>query len=122
MRHTNYPNRREFARFLVSGAAGLSFTLATRGQTAPPIQATKVTDRIALVSEICNIAIVVGESGLMMVDGGAAMYSSQLQKAIAEGVDPHEVQILFNTHWHWDHVGSNELQGPSENPAVMSPT
>jgi glyoxylase-like metal-dependent hydrolase (beta-lactamase superfamily II) len=47
----------------------------------------------------------------MMVDGGAAVYSTQLQKMIAEEIGDQKVRILFNTHWHWDHVGSNELLG-----------
>ena len=36
--------------------------------------------------------------------------AAELQKSIA-GVDSHPVKILFNTHWHGDHVGSNELLG-----------
>jgi cyclase len=33
-----------------------------------------------------------------------------LQKAVAE-TGPHPVKVLFNTHWHGDHVGSNEMPG-----------
>jgi cyclase len=106
-----YSNRREFIHFVLSGAAGLSFTNSAYGQAAPPIQATKLTDRIAVLSEICNIAVVIADDSLMMVDGGAAMFALDLQKAMAHDVDPHKVQILFNTHWHWDHVGSNETLG-----------
>ena len=47
----------------------------------------------------------------MMIDGGAAAYATALQKMIAEDIRPQKIQILFNTHWHWDHVGSNELLG-----------
>jgi len=46
----------------------------------------------------------------MMIDGGYANRAAELQKAIAQ-VDSHPVTILFNTHWHGDHVGSNELLG-----------
>ncbi len=35
-----------------------------------------------------------------------------MQKAVA-AVDAQKVQVLFNTHWHQDHIGSNELLGQS---------
>jgi cyclase len=109
---TFYSDRRHFLRILISGSAGLSVTFRAFGQAAvDPIKATKLTDRIMLVSgDGGNVGLVLADDGLMMIDGGYANRATELQKSIA-GVDSHPVKILFNTHWHGDHVGSNELLG-----------
>jgi cyclase len=109
---TLYSDRRNFLRILIGGSAGLSVNFRALGQAAPePIKATKLTDRIVLVSgDGGNVGSVLGDDGLMMIDGGYANRASELQKATS-GVDSHPVKLLFNTHWHGDHVGSNELLG-----------
>ena len=53
----------------------------------------------------------------MMIDGGYANRALGLKKAVAEA-DSHPVKILFNTHWHGDHVGSNELLGKAGVPII----
>ena len=107
-------DRRDFLRAISGCAAGLSFTYRAFGQAAPDaIKATKLTDRIALLAgDGGNIGLVIGEDGLLMIDGGYANRALDLQKAAAD-TDSHPVKILFNTHWHGDHVGSNELLGKS---------
>jgi cyclase len=99
---------------LVGGAAGLSFTYSAFGQGAPPpITATKLSDRVALLmGDGGNVAVIIGDDGLMMIDGGLPDRATDLQKAV-KGVDTHPVRVLFNTHWHFDHTGSNELLGKS---------
>src|SRR5208283_4282448 len=102
-------DRRDFLRALWGSAAGLSISSFSFGQApAESIQATKFTDRIAMLSGDCgNVGLVMAEDGLMMIDGGYANRALELQRAVAE-TDAHRVKILFNTHWHGDHVGSNE--------------
>jgi glyoxylase-like metal-dependent hydrolase (beta-lactamase superfamily II) len=104
--------RRDFLGLLAGGAAGLSVTRRGLGQAPPtPIQIAKLNDRIALATgDGGNVGLVVAEDGVMMIDGGYANRAVELQKAVA-GTDTHPVKILFNTHWHGDHVGSNELLG-----------
>ncbi len=106
-------NRREFLSALVGGAAGLTFTYRALGQNPPPpMKVSKLTDRITLISgDGGNVAVVIGDDGLMMVDGGYAERASELLKNISEQVDTHKVRILFDTHWHLDHVGCNETLG-----------
>ena len=78
-----------------------------RGRTARCAR----TDRIALLTgDGGNVGLVIGEDGLLMIDGGYANRALDLQKAVAE-TDSHPVKVLFNTHWHGDHVGSNEMLG-----------
>ncbi len=107
-------NRRDFLRAVIGGAAGMSFAYSAFGQAAPPpITATKLSADLALLAgDGGNVAIVIGPDGLMMIDGGLPNRVAELQKAIAE-VDSHKVQVLFNTHWHFDHTGSNETLGAS---------
>jgi glyoxylase-like metal-dependent hydrolase (beta-lactamase superfamily II) len=103
--------RREFVRALLIGAAGLTLTwrpARAQGRAPAPITATKLTERIVAFSgNGGNEAVVVGPDGLVMIDGGLAPRAADLAKAIAE-ISPRLVQVLFNTHYHFDHVGSNE--------------
>ena len=114
-------NRREFLRALLGGAAGLTVTLSSRafgqapGAQAPPaITATKLTDRIVVFANAGgNVGVVLGPDGALMVDGGLPNRAADLAKAISE-VSPRMVQVLFNTHYHGDHVGSNEFLGKNK--------
>jgi cyclase len=102
-------NRREFLRALIAARVGTSFLHAQAPTT--PIKATKLTERIALLTgDGGNIALILSNDGLMMVDGGYAERAADLLKAAAE-VDSHTVILQFNTHWHLDHVGCNETLG-----------
>jgi cyclase len=109
-------NRREFIRALLGGAAGLTLTYPLFGQGGAPasITATKLTDRVvALAGNGGNVGLVIGPDGLVMIDGGNAPRAADLAKAIAE-ISPRMVQVLFNTHYHFDHTGSNEHLGRSK--------
>ncbi|MGA7235223.1 MAG: MBL fold metallo-hydrolase [Bryobacteraceae bacterium] len=101
--------RRDLLCALIAAPVGTSFLHAQTA--APPIHSTKLTDHIVLLTgDGGNIALILANDGLMMVDGGYAERASDLLKAAAE-VDPHEVILQFNTHWHLDHVGCNETLG-----------
>ena len=109
---TFFTNRRDFLRALVSGPAGLSLSYRAIAQTAAPIKAAKLSERLTVVTgDGGNIAIVIGEDGLLMVDGGFADRSGELLEAVAQQVDSHKIRTVFNTHWHIDHVGCNEVLG-----------
>jgi cyclase len=106
-------NRREFLTALAGGAAGLSLTYRAFGQNAPaPIKATKLSDNLAvMMGDGGNVGVVLSPDGLMMIDGGVPDRSADLLKAIGEQVDAHKVTLLFDTHWHFDHIGCNETLG-----------
>jgi glyoxylase-like metal-dependent hydrolase (beta-lactamase superfamily II) len=102
-------NRRDFLRALIAARVGTSLLYAQAPTT--PIKATKLTNHIALLTgDGGNIALILSNDGLMMVDGGYAERAADLLRAAAE-VDPHQVVLQFNTHWHLDHVGCNETLG-----------
>ena len=105
-------HRRGFLRALLGAPAGLSLTLDAFGQGAAPIQAVKLSPKLALISgDGGNIAVVIAPDGLLMVDTGLAAQSAALLSAVADQVDTHQVRTVFNTHWHPDHVGGNETLG-----------
>jgi glyoxylase-like metal-dependent hydrolase (beta-lactamase superfamily II) len=108
----NPSDRRTFVRTLLGGAAGVTLAWPARAQQAPaPLTATKLTDRLAVVGGAGgNIGLIIGNDGLMMIDGGTANRAADVARTIAD-VSPRMVQVLFNTHYHFDHVGSNELLG-----------
>jgi len=106
-------NRRSFLSALIGGAAGFSVSYRAYGQTAPPpITATKLSKDLVMVSgDGGNVGVVIGADGLMMIDGGLPDRAGDLIQAIADQVDGHKVDLLFDTHWHFDHIGCNETLG-----------
>jgi len=106
-------NRRDFLRALIAAPAGASF-LFSQTPAPAPITATKLSDRLAvLMGDGGNVAIIISDDGLMMVDGGLADRSADLLKAVSTQVDSHPIRMVFNTHWRLDHVGCNETLGKS---------
>jgi glyoxylase-like metal-dependent hydrolase (beta-lactamase superfamily II) len=105
-------SRRDFIRAVIGGAAGLSFTWRAAGQAVPPpIKVEKLTANLAAVSgDGGNVGLVMSSDGLMMIDGGYANRFAALQQAVSE-TDAHPIKLLFNTHWHVDHVGANVALG-----------
>jgi glyoxylase-like metal-dependent hydrolase (beta-lactamase superfamily II) len=102
-------DRREFIRALLGGRwVDLGVAGVRAGQGGPaPIVATKITERYAVLSGAGgNVGVIIGSDGVMMIDGGTANRAGDLAMALAT-VSPRMVQVLFNTHYHFDHVGSN---------------
>lgn len=55
-----------------------------------------------------NVVVAQSADAVLLVDGGLAERSSELLKAVAAQTGKKPIQTLFNTHWHWEHTGSNE--------------
>jgi cyclase len=110
---TEAPTRRAFVEALITGTAGLTITWPAFGQGRgpAPITVSKLTERIAALSGAGgNIGVLVGIDGVLMIDGGLANRAMDVVAAAAQ-ISPRMVQALFNTHYHFDHVGSNEFLG-----------
>lgn len=81
-------------------------------QISEPIVATTLAERyILLTGAGCNVLMVTGPDGVLLVDGGTAERSPELLKAVAAHASGARVQALVNTHWHVEHTGSNETLG-----------
>lgn len=104
--------RREILQLISSVAAG---TVAlgkgrawAKGQ--PEVELTPLADDLYLLTGLGgNITIAKGSDGLLMVDSGLPAMTTQLkEKTDSLGLP---VQVLINTHWHFDHSGSNVALG-----------
>lgn len=58
-----------------------------------------------------NVVAAAGADGVLLVDSGLAQYSSALLANVAAATGGRKVQLLLNTHWHWDHTGGNAALG-----------
>ena len=66
---------------------------------------------ITTPEDINKVLILDGPEGLLIVDHPEAVAGPIVKKTLDEfGGKP--VKFLINTHWHYDHVGGNEIYGP----------
>jgi glyoxylase-like metal-dependent hydrolase (beta-lactamase superfamily II) len=73
---------------------------------------TPLADRLWQISGAGGNVTVFGSSeGVLLVDGGAAAHSQRLLAAVQRLTGSARVHTLFNTHWHHDQCGSNEVLG-----------
>lgn len=97
-----------------------TFLRATAGGLAAPyafaqsakITATPLAENIHWLSGAgANVIVRTGAEGVVMVDGGLAQNAAALAQAVAAVPNGGPVRTLFNTHWHPEQTGSNELLG-----------
>jgi cyclase len=76
------------------------------------ITTTKLDDGIYLLGGAgCNVVVRIGVDGVLMVDGGLAANAAGLAQAVTALPNGGPVRTLFNTHWHPEQTGSNEILG-----------
>ena len=117
--------RRAFLRALIAAPAGARFLLAQTAQPSQPAQSTAAATQPAptpivaqkirpnlfvLSGDGGNIGVLIDGGSLMVIDTGYDNRSADLLKALAS-LDSHKVNLVFNTHWHLDHVGANAALG-----------
>ena len=113
------PRRRDVLRTLIGSAAVLSLPVgspfrayAQSDHTA--LTSTRLSDTITMVSGGGgNVVVAAGDDGVAMVNGGLREHAADLSKTVAEIGGGKPVRYLFNTDWHAEHTGSNELLGPA---------
>lgn len=107
------PSRRDFNRYLTGGAVGISlarFARAQRERGGAAVSATKLTGTVIEITGAgSNILLVTGATGSVLVDDGLAERSTDLLKVVAEQSSNRPVQLVFNTHWHPENTGANEV-------------
>jgi glyoxylase-like metal-dependent hydrolase (beta-lactamase superfamily II) len=90
------------------------FTLAAVGAHAQQTAAVKLTawqvrdDIYMIVGAGGNTTVQIGDDGVLVVDTKLAEASDVLLDAIRQ-LSSKPIRYVINTHWHADHVGSNEL-------------
>jgi len=99
----------------------LSLPLSTPAQQPPdPSQYKSRVIQLApnfYVIELTNpkddtfhIGILPGPDGVLMVDHPMPQLADMIRTTLAQ-ITKDPVRALINTHWHYDHVGGNELYG-----------
>lgn len=109
--------RRQLLKATIGGAAGFVLGAPVRRLAAQAVPANAAAERLAddlFVLRIpgeTNVVAHVAADGVVLVDGVSAGATDALMKAVAALPGAGPVQTIFNTHWHPEHTGSNELLG-----------
>ena len=110
-------------RQILKGALGTMGGMLTmwaaplvRAQQAPAGSARKLTDKIAVLDGGgSNVVAFSTGDGILLVDSGDAKFRSTLLEGLkifaasAKVDDPRKIHTVFNTHYHLDQTGNNEL-------------
>jgi glyoxylase-like metal-dependent hydrolase (beta-lactamase superfamily II) len=110
-------SRRDALRSLAGAAAGMlgarAFGSVTDGyDRAQPLAVERVSPRLAVVRGAGgNVVAAQGSAGVVLVDGGFAARSEELLALVRRELAAPRIDVLFNTHWHPERVGSNLALG-----------
>jgi glyoxylase-like metal-dependent hydrolase (beta-lactamase superfamily II) len=99
---------------VLGGTTRLSAAAQASGQVAPAaVRTVRLSDDLFVLSlpGQPNIVAQTTGDGVVLVDGGAAAESRTLLQAIANLPGAGPVRTMFNTHWHPEQTGSNEVLG-----------
>ena len=95
--------------FLVTTIAVSGAATAQQNSSGPEIQIIPVQGNIYLIAGAgANIAMSVGDDGVLLVDTGRGQASEELLAAIRRFTDK-PIRYIINTHFHADHTGGNEV-------------
>jgi cyclase len=117
-----YPRTQPGLPVLLTLAIALLCTTSSRGQpgttdyTKATTRTVKLRGNLTLLlittpEDINKALILDGPEGFLLVDHPEAVAAPLVKKTLDElGAKP--VKFLIDTHWHYDHVGGNEIYGP----------
>jgi glyoxylase-like metal-dependent hydrolase (beta-lactamase superfamily II) len=101
-------DRRELLKSALVGTIAFGVPSLLRGQAAGG--ANKLTDKIAVVDGGgSNVVAFSAGDGLVLVDSGVPKFGDKLVAALKGVAANSKVNTLFNTHYHLDQTGNNEL-------------
>jgi glyoxylase-like metal-dependent hydrolase (beta-lactamase superfamily II) len=101
-------DRRQLLTVAVGGLLG-SLTLTRRGAAQQP-GVVPLNDRLSLVtSGRTNVLALTAPDGLVLVDSGAPELSERLMESLRQVSPSGRVGTVFNTHWHTEHTGANDV-------------
>ncbi len=104
-------DRRQVIKGAVTGVLSLWAAPLVRAQQATTGGAvSKLTDKIAVVDGGgSNVVAFSTGDGLLLVDSGVPKFGDKLVAALKGVAANSKVNTLFNTHYHLDQTGNNEL-------------
>jgi cyclase len=111
--------RREILTTALAGAAGIALAPLRLSAQAPSVPTAGPAGTVDLASDLflirlpgqANVLAQTTAAGVVLVDGASAAATADLMKAVAALPGGRPVQTLFNTHWHPEQTGANELVG-----------
>src|SRR5947207_1965741 len=100
-------DRRDFLKSVVSGA--LPLWASSRVLSAQQPAGVRLTDKLSVIDGGgANVVAFSFTDGFVLVDSGAPKSGEKVMAALGLNA---KVQTLFNTHYHLDQTGNNELFG-----------
>jgi glyoxylase-like metal-dependent hydrolase (beta-lactamase superfamily II) len=81
------------------------------GQVAPRISPTDLGGATMLQGAGCNVIVMPGSDGALMIDGGLAANADALLAAVRTATGSRRIHTLINTHWHPEQTGANDAVG-----------
>ncbi len=114
----NPVRRRDLLIAALGAGAAASLPRAAFAQTAD-LSAVRLTDTLVLITGAgANVVAGVEPDGLTLIDGGLKQHSAQLLDFAARETGQAQVKRLFNTHWHPEQTGLNEILGARNVPII----
>lgn len=114
-------SRRTFLRGSAQAIGAASLLGAMPALAAAQDQKGRISSRDITVKDVaglallggagCNVVALPGPDGALLIDGGLAVNSAVLLKAVDGATRSRRVNTLINTHWHPEQTGSNEAVG-----------
>jgi glyoxylase-like metal-dependent hydrolase (beta-lactamase superfamily II) len=114
-------SRRLFLRDSAQALSAVSLLGAVPALANSPDQKGRVGARDISVKDVnglavfagagCNVVALPSPQGALLVDGGLAVNSAALLKAVEGRLNTQRIDTLINTHWHPEQTGSNEAVG-----------
>jgi len=96
---------------MAAASVGGAFLRTSLRAQAAGISVTPLRDKLHLLSGAGgNIMIQEGPEGLLLIDSGLSTSTAGILAETAK-IGNGKVTLLFNTHWHTDHTGSNVALG-----------
>jgi cyclase len=97
----------------IAAIAMLLATTAVATQTQPDVQikTTQVSGNVYMLEgQGGNIGACVGDDGVLIIDDQFERLADKIRAALTS-LNPGPLKFILNTHYHGDHVGSNEIFG-----------
>ena len=79
----------------------------------------KVTDRVYILRNITNSSFVIGDRSVAVIDTQVNAPSAAELLRLLRTVTDKPIEVVINTHYHWDHTNGNALF-KKEGAAIVS--
>jgi cyclase len=108
--HPNFRGRLGRRKLLTGVVGGLFGSLVLPRRCLAQTASVALNDRLSLVtSGGTNVLALATPDGLVVVDSGAPNLSEPLMASLRQASAGSRIRTVFNTHWHPENTGANEI-------------